>query len=121
MIAGTYSSDLPRLVLRFRGPSSIRTIECIVDSGFDGHVALSSVEFFKLGITPAGIVFRRLTDGSVVDCRRYRLDVEWGSGWRTVDAIEMGNAGLVGTLMMSGGTLFVDMIEGGDVIIELPD
>ena len=64
---------------------------------------------------------RKLGDGRVTDCNLHYIEAEWNGLWRTVEALELGSVALLGTLMMEGGTLHIDLFEGGDVTVEMPD
>ena len=121
MILGRYSADLPRVHLRIRGPAGPIALEFVVDTGFDGHLVLPSPVLFKLGSRADDLTARRLGDGRVTDCNRHYIEVEWNDSWRVVEALELGSVPLLGTLMMEGGSLHIELFEGGEVVLDLPD
>jgi clan AA aspartic protease len=92
--------------------SSGETIDCLIDTGFDGALVLPRSEAIRLNLTVLGRVpiigVGRIR--SVVDIAE--LDVEWMGGRRAVEVIiSDGDDSLLGTEMLDGSHLVIDYIN----------
>lgn len=92
--------------------------EVVIDTGFSADLTLP-VEFIHLlGLTLAGQVDATLADGQTVETNQYLATAIWDGEHLTVDVMESRNQFLLGTNLIAGSTLTVQMWEGGDVFIE---
>jgi clan AA aspartic protease len=96
------------------------TVEFILDTGFDGDLALPSRILGQLNTRPLFRTLRRLGDGSLLECPVYELELEWHDESRTVEVLVLENNPLIGTLLLEGCHIDIDMTEGGEVVIETP-
>ena len=60
-------------------------------------------------------------DGSLVECSAFQFDMIWNDAPRTVEALLLEHNPLIGTMILDGSLLTVELREGGEVIIELPE
>src|SRR5436309_2447891 len=96
--------------LRVRAASG-ETVECLVDTGFNGSLMLPRSEAVRLKLTVLGRV-------PIIGVGRARsiadiaeLEVEWLSQTRAVEVIiSDGDDALMGSLMLDGSRLVVDYI-----------
>jgi len=118
VIVGAFRDDLPWISLQLPGIDHAFTVEFVVDSGFQGDFALPP---HLINRTHAQFSYRSarlMADGSHRQCDVYVFDIEWNGKNRTVEVLILDGNPLLGTLMMHGGHLSIDVEEGGEVIIE---
>lgn len=94
-----------------------RTITCMIDTGFNGFLTLPPKLISTLGLDWIHVDDAWLANASKVHTRVFVVDVEWGGAIQTVQVHETENVPLLGTFMLVGCHLAIDMIEGGDVTI----
>ncbi len=92
--------------------------EVIVDTGFSGDLTLPAEFIHQLGLTLAGQVDATLADGQTVETNQYQATAVWDGEHVTVDMMESRNQFLLGTNLVEGRTLTVQMWAGGDVFID---
>jgi clan AA aspartic protease len=121
MILGLFRDHLPCVTLVLPGPTGSNAVEFIVDTGFDGDLALPSNILRQLDAQPLFLSLRALGDGTLRECPVYQLAWEWNDEPRIVEVLALEHNPLLGTMLLEGCHLAVDMAEGGEVVIELPD
>ena len=88
----------------------------LVDTGFNGSLALPCDLLEALGSDfVLGSTFR-LADGTIVGAKTARVDVRWHGAIVAVQAGEM-DAPMLGMSMLHGSELRIDAVEGGAVEI----
>ena len=120
MILGVYRDHFPRVTLLLPGTAEPFSVEFILDTGFDGDLALPSNVLRQLDARPLFLSVRALGDGTLLECPVYQLDLDWNEEARTVEIISLEHNPLIGTMLLEGYHLDVDMTEGGEVVIEMP-
>ena len=118
MIAGIFHQGHPRVVLTLPGIDGPLEIEFIVDTGFEGDIAVPGRIARQLAGAPDGFSERMLADGSLFKCPYYLLDMEWEQDVRTVEVLVLASNPLVGTLFLRDYLLQIEMIEDGEVTAE---
>jgi predicted aspartyl protease len=64
---GTFSNGQPRIEIQVKGVSGVpKTINAIIDTGFNGYLKLPFLEAFPLGLVLAGVQNNTLADGSSI-------------------------------------------------------
>lgn len=119
MITGAVNaSGEPRLRLLLRGAGSIlHEIEAVVDTGFNGFLSLDQPLIAALGLAYERQERTMLANGVIEECAVYSGVVVWDGGDRTI-LIQSANGGpLIGTALMEGYELRVEMREGGAVTL----
>lgn len=96
-------------------------VELVVDTGFDGDLALPSHILAFLDARPAAYTIRAMGDGSLRECRVYELEMDWNGAPRTVEALALEHNALLGTVLLEGWRATMDLVEGGEVLLEPPD
>lgn len=122
MISGTVNSELEALVrLWIRGPGTEAEAEFLVDTGFNGFLALPSDLVAKLGLRRRSQGRAVLADGSERSLDIYEALILWRGRLVSVP-IGAGSAEpLLGTNLLYGNELVIQVVEGGSVLIsELP-
>jgi len=120
MIRGQVSALQQAVVpLQLYGPSrQTEIVQAVIDTGFDGFLAVPPDLAARLQL-PFGVTrFYELGDGSTAQFDIHRATVLWDGQERNVEALVTDGGALVGMAMLRGYHLFVDVIDGGDVLIE---
>ena len=120
MILGRFRDHLPRITLVLPGTEDPLSVEFIVDTGFEGEMTLPGALLRRLDAQPLFLSLRRLADGTERECPVHRIPLDWNEEARTVEVLVLENNPLIGTLLLEGGRLDIEMEEGGEVVIELP-
>ena len=92
--------------------------EVVVDTAFDGDLTFPSEFIEQLGFTSAGETDMTLADGQTVKCNFYEVTAIWDGDYRTVYVMESATQYLLGTKLIQGSTLMVQIWEGGEVVID---
>lgn len=110
MLTGNVDALRRTLVpITIRGPFGFRSVNAIVDTGFNGHLAVPDAVATQLGLVREGSILNRLADGRVSRAPTYAAEVEWVNG--PVGCYCVGTAlsdTLVGTALLEGCALAID-------------
>jgi clan AA aspartic protease len=119
MIGGTVNRDLQATILLtvHFAPEAALAVTAIIDTGFNGHVALPRDVIESLDLPVHSYTEGRLADGRVVTLARYRMRINWGGELRDVIALAVEGAALLGTALLADHTLRVDFVPGGQVTV----
>jgi len=99
------------------GNGDEREIEALIDTGFNGGLALPVPNIEALALPRIGRERMRLASGDLRFARTYRAVVEMGKKRHSVRVIEAGEP-LVGMALLWGYELHVQCVEGGHVAVE---
>ena len=123
MITGVVNADYEAVIrLQLQGPrGQEREVDAIIDTGFNGFLALSPVLVTALGLT-------RLSRGRVILANGreelfdiYGVTVLWDDQPRYVEADAVDTTPLVGMALLDGYDLYVQVVGGGRVVIQAPE
>jgi clan AA aspartic protease len=93
------------------------SIECVVDTGFEGFLTLPIAAIEKLGLTYAGRINANLADSSNVSTEVYWATILWNGTEREIAVIGMGTRPLIGTALLNEQELLIQFIDGGSVTV----
>jgi clan AA aspartic protease len=93
-------------------------ISAVVDTGYNGSLALPSQIIARLSLRFAGHRTGKLADGSSILLTMYSAFVEWHGRSKFVVIADGAAAPLIGMALISGSRLTIDAIEDGSVLIE---
>jgi clan AA aspartic protease len=118
MILGTVTDLQARVevVLRPSGQGE-RNVESIVDTGFQGQLALPPATVTSLGLSPAGQWWVKLADDSHASVPIFSAALLWDDQDVGVTVMTMGSRPLVGTELQQGCNLSVDFEEDGQLTL----
>ena len=120
MIEGVVNSAYEAVIdLILRGPAGqTREIKAVVDTGYTGFLALPTalVSELRLAYKSGGGAF--LADGSEVSFGIYDGEVLWEGQPRHIEIDATGDTPLVGMLMLDSHSLYVEVEDGGRVVIQ---
>lgn len=119
MISGRVSRDLQAVVaVTLIGNAGQRlSIETVLDTGFQGYLALSPESIGSLGLQYPRQGTFTLADGQQVQLNTYIATVVWHDRPRLVIVLES-ETPLMGTFLLWGSRVSFEMQEGGPVTIE---
>ena len=96
-------------------------LEVVVDTGFSGDLTLPLASINELGLPWRGSMEMFQADGRAVKCHRYAATIIWDGQHRTIEVMESATESLLGTNLLNGYLLTIQMTAGGEVsIAELP-
>lgn len=120
MIRGAVNADLEAVIpLSLRGPAGHeRTIDAIVDTGFNGFLTLPPALVLALGLTRVSRGRALLANGSLELFDIHGVTVVWEDEPRYVEADAVDAPPLVGMSLLEGYDLSIHVAAGGDVVIQ---
>lgn len=120
MIRGRVSSEFQAVVeVTLIGNAGQQlSIETVLDSGFQGYLVLSPESIGRLGLQHPRRVNFVLADGQEVQLNSYIATVVWHDRPRLVVVLEAESTPLMGTFLLWGSRVILDMEDGGGVSIE---
>jgi len=90
----------------------------VVDTGFDGYLTLSESLAGTLGLSYHSWIVVSLGDGSERVLRQYEAAVVWDRRERDVLALVAEGGPLVGMALLCDHDVFLNVVDGGRVIIQ---
>ena len=118
MIVGHVRDHMPRVVLGIRGLNGTLQVEFIVDTGFDGDLAMPIELVNRLDASGIGEQIAVLAGKVVRYTDAFRVDVIWDGAPRRLEAMSVDGSPLLGGMALDGSLLQVEMRDGGEVTIE---
>ena len=107
------------LTLSIEGPAGeTRDIAAVVDTGFTGFLEVTPSMAVELGLPFEGTARATLGDGSETTFPYYGVAVLWDGRTRYVEADAADTTPLVGMRLLNGHSLYVEVKDGGRVVIE---
>ncbi len=120
MIEGSVNAALESVItLDLRNPpGESRRVDAVVDTGFSRFLTLPPSLVEELGLPFAGARLVILADGSEVALDAYAASVLWDGQMREIVAYAADTTPLIGMSMLEGHNLYVEVEDGGRVVIE---
>jgi clan AA aspartic protease len=115
---GLVRDKFPLLTLSLPGLNGPLALEFIVDTGFEGELALPPSLLRRLEVGLVGDRPILLADGTIVRRSCFEVELEWDAEVRTVEIIELDGNPLLGVELMAESLLQVEMTDGGAVSLE---
>lgn len=107
------------LALALPGADESLTVEFLVDTGFDGDLALPSALIARLDTAYAMDEFIRLADGSQTRRPVYEVVLEWDGEPRITNILALdGGTPLLGVRLLAEHGVFLQMTDGGEVTLD---
>lgn len=101
------------------GPGDRRIlVQAVVDTGFSDDLTLPPGLIRELGLRDRGSTLMVLADGSEVDVFLFGATVVWREREIPILVAEASGPALLGMSFLYGSRLTVDVVDGGDVVIE---
>ena len=119
MITGKVTTNLETIIeLEIIGSSHSETIECIVDTGFSGYLALPSDLIYRLKLPKVDDQEVILADGTTAAMEKFLVKVKWHEEQRSVSALRTDGDPISGMFLLLGSRITIDVVENGDVKID---
>lgn len=96
-----------------------QSVEAVIDTGFNGYLTLSGEMIHRLALPSAGHRRAVLGDGTVVVLNAYLAKVFWHEQAREVLILQAEGGPLLGMSLLFGSRITIDVIEKGDVKIDV--
>jgi clan AA aspartic protease len=119
MIPGVVNGNLEatiRLMVRDSGGQELE-IEAVIDTGFNGFLTLSPTLVGQLGLLHIGQSRALLANGQEGLLDLYEVTLQWDGQWRTVETDAADTDALVGMSLLYRYSVYVEAVEGGQVVI----
>ena len=120
MIEGVVNAALEATVILIVIGSSgqPREIEAVVDTGFSEFLTLSPELIAELQLEYSGVDYLVLANGSVENFEVFNATVAWDGQTRHIEAYAVGSTPLIGMRLLHGHSLYVEVVEGGRVVVQ---
>ncbi len=118
MILGQVRRRFPRVMLTLPGQAGPLEVEFVVDTAFNGDLAVPSEIARRLDAQPLGRRGLSLADGSLFVSRAVEIGLDWQGETRLTEVLILDGSPLLGAVLMEGFHLGADMEAGGDVSLE---
>jgi clan AA aspartic protease len=93
-------------------------IECVVDTGFEGALALPPDAVAVLGLPFYQEIYANLADNSDVSVDAHRATIVWKGHELDVAVLAMGRRPLLGTALLAGKELVAQFVDNGPVTVD---
>lgn len=120
MIEGVVNADYEAVVtLSLRGPAGQeQEIDAVIDTGYTGYLTLPRALVTELGLPFESRGRATLADGSEETFDIYGVTVLWDSQVRYVATLKTDGTPLVGMSLLDSYSLYVEITDGGRVIVQ---
>lgn len=120
MLRGVVNAGLEAVVsLTVMGPDAqTREIDAVIDTGFVDYLTLPSDIVSELGLAFSGVLIGVLADGTEKDFQYYDVTVMWNDQPGYIRALVADATPLIGMALLHHHSLHVDVVEGGQVVIQ---
>jgi clan AA aspartic protease len=120
MLLGHVRDYAARVLLTLPGEEGELTAECVIDTGFEGDLALPRSLVAKLDrVSPYETRSFTLADGSLRELLICYIELEWNEEPRSVEVLVTDGRPLLGMVLMDGSYIGIDARNGGEAVIEL--
>ena len=92
--------------------------ECVLDTGYDGDIALPSAMIRRLGLVSVGYQDSALANSDIVPLPVYRGIASWHGRLVAVEVVETPRESVIGMALLENSTLTIQAWDGGEVFIE---
>ena len=118
MIVGTVADLQGRVEIVFRlSDQPERTVEYVLDTGFQGELALPPATIAALGLSAGGHMWANLADDSDVPVPVFGAVIVWDERETGVTVMAMGRRPLLGTELLQGFNLSADFEEDEELTL----
>ena len=119
MMLGHVRDNFPRLTLTLPGQETLLNVEFLLDTGFDGELALPGHLIVHLIAEYAMHEFIRMADGTQSSRPVYEILMDWGGESRVTNVLSLdGGVPLLGVELLAEHSVYIEMTDGGDVSID---
>lgn len=95
-----------------------RQVSALIDTGYNGHIALPPEMVHDLGLIRVGSTTAELANGDETDFETYIASVDWSGNQRGITVHQVKSRPLAGMQLLEGHRLQIDVERGGRVLVE---
>ena len=107
------------VTLSLRGPEEQSLeVNAVIDTGYSGSLTLPPVLVAELELPYAFSGKATLADDTVVGFRVHRVTALWDNKLRHIEADAVGSTPLIGMALLASHSLYVEVEDGGRVVIQ---
>ena len=119
MIEGQVNANNEAIVsLTIRGPEGRnREVNAVIDTGYSGFLTLPAALVAELGLPYVFSSSATLADDTEVGFPVHRVTAVWDGNPRNIEADAVGATPLVGMALLDAHSLYVEIRDGGRVVI----
>jgi clan AA aspartic protease len=118
MISGIVRDLLPRIRLLLPGQDGPIEVEFVVDTGFEGELAVPGSIANQLEAGTFGQRLMFMADRTIRECPACYIDLEWNEDLRSTEVLILDGNPLLGMYLMNGFQLQIEAREGGEVYLD---
>ena len=118
MTLGHVRDNFARVTLSLTGLDGPVFMEFVLDTGFDGELALPGALLARLDATYSSERAIVLADGTFGRRPVYEVVLDWQGGERVTDVLVSEGAPLLGVNLLEENLVQMEMTDGGEVQIE---
>lgn len=120
MIVGRVNAFKEAIIpLQIRGTSGrFQNAEAVIDTGYSGEITVTPYIVEQLHLPFRELRSYELGDGELVEFAIHDAVIMWDEEEREIGALVTNGGVMVGMSRLTGYTLFIDAIDGGEVRIE---
>lgn len=96
----------------------LRYFECVLDTGYDGDIALPSAVIRRLGLISTGSRDSALANSDIVQLPIYRGIASWHGQLTDVEVTGTRRESAIGMSLLENSTLTIQAWDGGEVLIQ---
>ena len=115
---GEFHNRMPRIEMNLEGLDGDFPTEFILDTGFNGHLALPRRVLQRLNVRAWDATTHQVAGGEVIVTQTFTMEIVWLGRTRTVEVIALEGNPLLGTGLLLGTQITIDAVAGGEVMIE---
>ena len=97
---------------------NMQSVDCILDTGFDGDVSLPAAVVKRLGLAAIGSYNTIFADGITARLPVYSGILYWHEQPTPVEVLATQGDFVIGMALLENSTLTIQAWDGGDVLIE---
>ena len=118
MTLGEWRDRFPRVTLSLPGLGGPSDVDFIVDTGFDGEIALPEALITLLDVTILESRFVQLAGGFRQRCYSYEVVLDWNGESRIVEVLTLDGNPLLGNGLWEGLMLHAENTIDGEIMFE---
>src|SRR5437879_230398 len=116
MILGHVRDNFPYVTLALPGREGPLHVEFVIDTGFDGELALPASLLNDLDTAFIGDHAVLLADRTRRSIPHYEIEIDWHDEKRSTEVIALEGRPLLGNGLMEGSSVHIEMADGGEVV-----
>ena len=118
MIFGHVRDASPRISLKLPGQYETLTVEFVVDTGFEGELAMPATLASRIMLTQLKSRLVEMADGTERECFVGTLSLDWDDETRPTEVLVLEGNPLLGMLLLEGSHVHIEATNGGEIVIE---